>query len=184
MFEQSSLMYPSVFNHPTVRRLACVAWGVILIALCAKIKIPLEPVPITLQTVGVMFIALRFERKTALYTILSYVALGTMGAPVFTHASCGLLYLFGPTGGYCLGFIVCVEVMTRLRSRLDNGHFLAVALNCMLGTVIIYSFGIARLSMLIGFDAAIRSGLLPFIVPGLMKILLLASMLRYLKRAT
>ncbi len=179
--KQNALPYDRFFSNPTLRTIALAGFGALLVALCAQINIPLEPVPITLQTVGVMLIALTFERKTALQAILCYLALGAMGAPVFSDFSGGLSVLLGTTGGYCLGFVACVAAMTTLRLRLDDQNFLHIALNCLLGTIIIFIFGVTRLSLFVGFETAIQVGLLPFILPGFIKMLLLASTLRYLR---
>ncbi len=181
MFKQSTISYPSILNHPLLRHVAMVGCGALLVTLCAQINIPLEPVPVTLQTVGVMLIALTFKRKTALEAILCYVVLGTIGVPVFAEFLSGPQVFLGPTGGYLVGFIASVAAMTTLRPRLNDQNILHIGFNCLLGTVIIYVFGISRLSMLIGFKAAIQFGLLPFILPGIVKILLLSSTLRYLR---
>ena len=157
-------------------------WGVFLLILTTQISIPLEPVSITLQTVGVLLIGLTFTRKIALQSVALYLALGLAGAPVFTNFSGGLYKLMGPTGGYLIGFFMAVLCMTTLRKYLDDKNGFFIALNCVVGTFVIYSFGIAWLSYLIGFDAAIKGGLMPFILSGCVKIVILALAVRYLKR--
>lgn len=156
-------------------------WGVFLLFLTTQIIIPLEPVPITLQTVGVLLIGLTFTRKIALQSVALYLALGLAGVPVFTHFSGGLYKFMGPTGGYLIGFFIAVLCMTTLRKYLDNKNGFYIALNCLVGTLVMYSFGIAWLTHLIGFDAAIKGGLMPFILSGCVKIAILALAVRYLK---
>ncbi len=156
-------------------------WGVFLLVLCTQISIPLEPVPITLQTVGVLLIGLTFTRKIALQSVALYLALGLAGAPVFTNFTGGFYKLMGPTGGYLIGFFMAVLCMTTLRKYLTPKNGFYIALNCVIGTLVIYSFGIAWLAHLIGFDAAIKGGLMPFILSGGVKIVLLALAVRYLK---
>lgn len=156
-------------------------WGVFLLFLTTQIIIPLEPVPITLQTVGVLLIGLTFTRKIALQSVALYLALGLAGVPVFTHFSGGFYKLIGPTGGYLIGFFMAVICMTTLRQYLYNKNGFYIALNCLFGTLIIFCFGIGWLTHLIGFEAAIKGGLMPFIIPGCIKIALLAVAVRYLK---
>jgi biotin transport system substrate-specific component len=156
-------------------------WGVLLLFLATQIIIPLEPVPITLQTVGVMLIGLTFPRKIAIPSVMVYLALGLVGAPVFTHFSGGFYKLTGPTGGYLVGFLIAVLCMTTLRKYLANNNGFYIALNCLIGTGIIFCCGIGWLTHLIGFEAAVKGGLMPFIIPGLVKIAVLALALRYLK---
>lgn len=156
-------------------------WGVFLLFLTTQIIIPLEPVPITLQTVGVLLIGLTFTRKIAIQSVMLYLALGLVGVPVFTHFSGGFYKLMGPTGGYLVGFLLAVICMTGLRQYLDNNNGFYIALNCLMGTLVIFCCGIGWLSYLIGFDAAIKGGLMPFIFSGCLKIAVLALAVRYLK---
>lgn len=58
---------------------------VLLLFLMAQISIPLQPVPITLQTLGVMLIGLKFHRRTAFYSVLTYLSLGAAGLPVLAN---------------------------------------------------------------------------------------------------
>jgi biotin transport system substrate-specific component len=160
---------------------SCLMWGTFLMFFASQISIPLEPVPITLQTFGVMLLGLIFERKTAIKSVALYLSLGALGVPVFANFSGSVVNFAGPTGGYLIGFLACVIVMTTVRQRLKSEHFVAIALNALLGTFVIMGFGVAWLSVLIGVKPAMHVGLLPFIVPGIMKALLLAIVVRFLR---
>jgi len=160
---------------------ACLLWGAFLLFFTSQVSIPLEPVPITLQTFGVMLLGLIFERKTAIKSMALYLSLGAVGAPVFANFAGGITYFAGPTGGYLIGFLACVIVMTTIRQRLKSNHLLAITFNALLGTAVIMGFGVTWLSVLIGFKPAIHAGLIPFIVPGIMKALLLAIVVRFLR---
>ena len=168
-------------SKPYLNEMAYVALGVILLFLSSQISIPIEPVPITLQTFGVMLVGLLFERKAAIYSILVYLCLGSMGAPVFANLSGGFHCLMGPTGGYLSGFLIAVAVMASLRQYLSNRNIWHIAFNCLIGTTLILICGIARLSHFVGFKAAIQGGLIPFIFPGLIKAFLLAISVRFLR---
>jgi len=164
-----------------VKEVIYVLWGVFLLFLTSQITIPLEPVPITLQTFGVTLIALTFTRKAAIQSILTYLGLGALGVPVFANFRAGVPVFLGTTGGYLFGFLAAVVVMTSIKKYFDNEKFLHIALNCLLGTVIIYIFGVAWLTRFVGFEKALSLGFVPFIIPGIVKILLLAVSLRYIK---
>jgi biotin transport system substrate-specific component len=157
------------------REIALTLVGFFLLAACAKIAIPLQPVPITLQTVGVMTIGLTFATRPALYAIALYLAAGLLGAPVFTATS------GWATGGYLIGFFAAVVAMTTFRRFYTSTSFLTTLTNCAMGTVIIFSFGIAWLSYFVGFSSAISLGLLPFIIPGAVKALVLCGAIRFLR---
>jgi biotin transport system substrate-specific component len=159
-----------------------VFWGVFLIVLTSQISIPLQPVPITLQTCSIMFIGLCLERRVAIASVLSYLMLGMIGAPVFADFSGGYAQLIGPTGGYLVGFLGSVMVMTTLKKVFNNVNAFYNLLNCVIGTVVVFIMGICWLSKFVGFEQAIQVGLMPFILPGLIKAALLTLLVRYVKR--
>ena len=125
--------------------------GVGLLFGCAQVSIPLQPVPITLQTVAVMLIGLFYSKQVAVKTVLSYLALGTLGAPVFANFSGGIAKLIGPTGGYLIGFLVAVYGMAAARERILKDTYVSMICNCIIGNVLIFIPGISWLSFYVGF---------------------------------
>src|ERR1700758_2118116 len=83
---------------------ALVVGGSLLMAACAHVSIPLwfTPVPITLQTFGVIFLALSLGGWRASAALVLYLGEGVSGLPVFSpHGTSGI---FGPTGGYLMSY--------------------------------------------------------------------------------
>ena len=155
--------------------------GFLLLFACSQITIPLQPVPITLQTVAVMIIGLTFPARAGLAAIALYFAAAAFGFPVLNNWTGGLERFTGPTAGYLLGFFVAILSMFSFRRMWSSTSFVATLTNCALGTLIIFVFGVAWLSSLLGFNIALQVGLLPFILPGIVKALLLCSGLHYLR---
>ena len=153
--------------------------GVAILFCCSQICIPLKPVPITMQTVGVLLIGLFYTPKQSLITMLSYITLGAIGVPVFVHFRA---YISGgPTSGYLLGFIAASIAMPLFRQWVQKNTPWMAFVTCLIGSFCIYSFGIAWLSAFLGFEKAIQVGLLPFIIPGCIKTVILAQAVRHIR---
>jgi len=147
--------------------------GVGLLAISAHVKVPFYPVPMTLQTLVVLLIGMSYGSRLGGATILSYLALGALGAPVFS-GGVGFAYLIGPTGGYLLGFFVSTVLLGILTERGMGKTWTTSALLSSIGTTIIYIFGLAWLTSIIGHEKAIQFGLLPFIYGDLLKLFLVS----------
>ncbi len=160
-----------------------VLMGVIGLALMSQVSIPLKPVSITLQTVGVLFIGLTYSKREAIYTLMSYLTLGALGLPVFANYVGGIQHLAGPVGGFYFGFLLAVIVMASIRESLavKPGILQDLAL-CLVGSAVLYTLGVIWLSNFIGLKAALTGGLMPFILPGILKSFILAGLLKYLRR--
>lgn len=78
---------------------------IVVLAALPPIVLPWIPVPITLQTFGVMLAGLVLGARRAALVLLLYVALALIGLPVLPGGRAGLAVLFGPTGGFLLGMI-------------------------------------------------------------------------------
>lgn len=158
-----------------------VTLGALLLFAGGQISIPLTPVPIVFTTVGVMLVGLLYSRRSAMLAVISYIAVGAAGIPVFQGFSGGLNHLYGPTAGYIAGFFLAVLVMTSLRERFGLQSFWGMLLNCSIGTVMIFIPGVLWLSALMGFDNAIKFGVLPFIAPGIIKAVVLSGFIKFVR---
>jgi len=170
-------MPASIALFQTLRNSKSLFMGISLMMLCTQYAIPLEPVPITLQTVGVLLIGLTYSRKLAVQTMAGYLGLGAMGLPVFSHFTGGLSVLMGPTGGYLLGFLAAVYVMASLREKFSKESWLFFAGLALLGNIMIIGCGVLWLSKFVGIQQAFSLGILPFVMSGLLKAALLSSVL-------
>ena len=145
--------------------------GSLLLAVSAKIQIPLTPVPVTLQTMVLLVMSMFLGWRAAGSASALYLLEGAVGLPVFAHGS-GLIYLFGPTGGYLFGFFVSSLVVGYLSELNWDKSIILTFISLTIGTIIIYCFGVLWLSYLRDMTTAITFGLLPFLTPDLLKICL------------
>ena len=127
------------------------------------IPIPLFPVPVTLQTLAVLLAGAVMKRQ-AIIAVMLYLLLGGLGLPVFHNGMAGLGVLFGPTGGYLIGFIPAVLV-TGLAFEYTRKEIRVIGL--VLATGLIYLFGLTWLIISTGMavPAALMAGMVPFL-PG------------------
>ena len=149
-----------------------IAGASLLIALCARIVIPLPftPVPITAQTFAVLLTGAALGARRGAAAIGLYVLEGLLGLPVFAGGAAGLVRLLGPTGGYLLGFIAAAYLTGTLAERgWDRTVRFAVAAMAA-GNLVVYVFGVPWLAVFLGWPDALSKGFLPFIPGDLLKL--------------
>src|SRR5579859_3836115 len=85
--------------------------GTVLMTLCAQVSFPLPftPVPLSLQTLGVLLIGALYGPRLGFLTLLAYLLEGLAGLPVFalghsawSASTASLPVILGPTAGYLL----------------------------------------------------------------------------------
>jgi len=142
-----------------------------LIAAGAFISIPVGPVPIVLQNMFVLMAALVLGPRWGLAAILLYLFMGACGFPVFSGGTGGIGRLFGPTGGYLLGYIPAVTITGILAKTLGHRP-LTDALAMLAGSLVVYGAGVPWLKFVTGmpWDKTLALGLVPFIIGDIIKI--------------
>ena len=148
----------------------------LLLILSAKIKVDLYPVPMTLQPLAVLMIAMLCGRNISVAAVSLYLFQGMIGIPVFAYGG-GLPYLLGPTGGFLFGFLFASIIIGELADRGWGKKYFKSIFAMLIGLIVIYTSGIFQLSVLKGFDFAIINGLKPFIVGDFYKLMLAALLL-------
>lgn len=76
-----------------------------MISVLAQIVIPLPLIPMTGQTFAIGLAGTILGSRHGLSATVLYVLMGCIGIPVFAQMTGGLGILFGPTGGFIIGFI-------------------------------------------------------------------------------
>ena len=143
--------------------------GVIFLSIMSQLIIPLyfTPVPISLGSFGVMLIALLYGRKLGTATVLSYVAAGSLGAPIFAGFKAGSL--FSPTGGYILGYIAAALILGFLFDKGIAKSYVKTFLSLLLVSVIIFVLGALVLMLFVPIKNVFMAGVLPFIPGDMLK---------------
>ena len=150
--------------------------GCLLLAISSKIQVPFWPVPMTMQTFVVFIIGMSYGFSLASYTLIFYLLLGGIGAPVFAKGG-GLLYLIGPTAGYLYGMVLAAAVIGYFADKGYAKSYFKSLLAILLGTILIFTLGVGYLGYVIGYDKALAGGFYPFIYSEAFKIALAVAVI-------
>ncbi|MGV6812544.1 MAG: biotin transporter BioY [Brevirhabdus sp.] len=163
-----------------IKQAVLVLAGILLLAVAAKIKVPVwpSPVPVTLGTFAVLSIGAAYGPRLGLTTIMGYMIVGALGFDVFANSSAeanGLTYMMGGTGGYLLGYVLATLALGFAARRGWDRTVPGMAVAMLLGNALIYIPGLIWLGMLYGWDKPILDwGLTPFLIGDAMKLALAA----------
>jgi len=164
-----------------LKQILLVVTGVMALAIAAKVKVPMTPVPITLGTLAVLTIGSAYGPRLGLATILGYLIIGALGFDVFATSSAsnsGLDYMVGGTGGYLVGYVVATLALGKLARMGWDRTAPKMACAMLLGNLLIYIPGLIWLGALYGWDQPILQwGLTPFIIGDLLKLAVAAMLL-------
>jgi len=146
----------------------------LVVALSAQIVIPLPftPVPVTGQTLAVLLIGAVLGSARGVLAILTYLAEGALGLPVFAGGKAGLAIIAGPTGGYLIGFVIAAFVTGYLAERRWDRNIVTSFLAMSIGNIIIFALGLLILGSYVGFDKVLALGFYPFLIGDVVKLAL------------
>lgn len=112
-----------------------------LIAIGAFIRIPVPVVPFTLQFLFTMLAGILLGGRYGAISVAIYVLLGLMGLPVFTEGG-GPGYIFQPTFGYLIGFIIASGVTGSIINKTTIPSYKRLLSANFIGLIIVYAFGL------------------------------------------
>ncbi|MBD3940838.1 biotin transporter BioY [Microbacterium sp. NEAU-LLC] len=159
--------------------------GAAIVALLAQVEIPLWPVPITGQTLGVIVVGAALGAWRGAAALTTYMLAGLAGLPVFAGFTGTVAALGKPSFGFVIGFIVSAFVAGWFAERAwDRKPWLAF-IGFAIASAVPFVFGIPYMAMILNgvmgldysFGALLEAGLLPFIVGGLVKAALAAAII-------
>ena len=137
-----------------------------VICAVAPFAVPIGPVPLSLATFIIYIAAGTLGLKSGVLSVVLYVLLGVIGAPVFTNFEGGFHKVAGATGGFIIGYVPCaaiIGVMTGAFGKKLRSYILGM----VLGTLLLYTCGVFWFVFQTGnsFQASLLLCVLPFL-PG------------------
>lgn len=168
--------------------------GIAILALSAKVQVPVwpSPVPVTMGTFAVLALGAGYGPRLGLITILGYMALGAAGADVFAGSSTvhGISYMMGSTGGYLLGYVLATAALGLAARAGWDRSFVKMAGAMVVGNALIYVPGVLWLKHFIVagglyhadkyasvWDQTLAWGVTPYLIGDAMKLALAALLL-------
>ncbi|MCD4744603.1 MAG: biotin transporter BioY [Desulfobacteraceae bacterium] len=145
---------------------------VALIAAGAFLAIPVGPVPIVLQNMFVLLAGIILGPRWGLACVGIYLLIGACGLPVFSNGKAGIGHIFGPTGGYLLGYLPAVFITGLIAKKWDK-KMIATVFALLTGSIIVYSTGVPWLKIVTGMEwsRTLALGMYPFILGDILKII-------------
>lgn len=160
--------------NTNVKNLILISLFAALVAVGAFIRIPIGIIPFTMQFLFCAYAGVILGAKKGLAAVALYVGIGLVGFPVFTLGG-GPTYIFQPTFGYLIGFMLAAFVIGLLTQNIEKITFLHIFLPVVLGLVIVYICGVSYMLMIVNvymkkamdISSGLAKGFLPFAIPDL-----------------
>lgn len=157
----------------TIQQIAMIAVMTAVTCVLAPLSVPIGPVPISLTNLVIYFSLFILGTKKGTISYLIYLLIGLVGIPVFSGFTSGPGKLFGPTGGYLIGFIPLALIAGYFINHFHNKKALSF-LGMILGTAVCYALGTTWLAIQahMGFQASLMAGVVPFLPGDFIKMIL------------
>ncbi|GAA0307461.1 biotin transport system substrate-specific component [Gracilibacillus halotolerans] len=143
---------------------------VAITAILAQVQVQLWIVPFSGQTLAVGLAATILGSRYGALSMVGYLLVGLIGVPVFAGLSGGPHVVFGPTGGYIIGFIASAFAIGWILEKSTFNLNMAIIAN-VVGMFVSLLFGVVQLKFILdlSWGAAMASGFYPFLIVGLIK---------------
>lgn len=137
-----------------------------LTAIGAFLSIPIGEVPITLQSMFSLLSGFLLGPKLGSMSQGLYVMLGLFGVRIFAGFSGGPQYIFKPSFGFLIGFIFASHIVGKLTYKKPYSGFRSFLLASLIGTFVIYAFGIPYMYFSLNYISGVEMDLLTVLKTG------------------
>lgn len=166
---------------------ALILAGAAIVGILAQVSIPMWPVPITGQTLGMSLVGAALGARRGALSMASYACLGFAGVPWFAGFTGGPAALSKPTLGYIIGFIVTAWTVGYFAERHWDRSAVKAFVMYLATSLIVFAFGVTYMWWFLSagvsggaepmsFNAALAAGFYPFIVGDIIKCAIAAGL--------
>jgi len=167
----------------SIKQLTLIGVMTAVTCILGPLSLPIGIVPISLTNLAIYFSVYLLGGKRGTLSYIVYLFIGLVGLPVFSGFSGGFPKVFGPTGGYLIGFIFMAFISGIFIDKFPSKIYMCF-LGMLLGTIVTYIFGTAWLAFQanLTFNKALSLGVLPFIPGDIAKMVLAALIAPQIKK--
>jgi len=155
----------------SVRDMVFTALFAAVLCAVAPFSIAIGIIPLSFATLVIYIAAGALDWKYSTLSVLVYVAVGTIGIPVFSNFEGGFHKLVSPSGGFIFGYIMCA-LATGLIFGLFRKKLWSYVFGMVIGTVLLYTCGTAWFMFVTGNSLAVSLAfcVTPFLLGDAIKI--------------
>lgn len=161
-------------DAPRVRQVIGVVTFAIITAISARISLmlPMTSIPFSFQPLAVIVAGGLLGARLGAASQILYLMAGISGLPVFVLGS-----ILAPSGGYLMAYPLAAFVV----GLIAKGSVLRNVAGLLAGLAVIYAGGVAWLSLTVGLQVAVTTGIMPFIGSDLVKVALAVVILQVMQ---
>ena len=174
-----SVMADHLVNRTRLSSVVMTLMGAALVGVLAQVSIPVGPVPVTGQTLGVMLVGALLGRHRGAASMVTYLMLGVAGMPWFADGTGGGWTVMKPSFGFIVGFIPAAYVIGYLCEKQWDRHPMRALAAFGAASLIPFVTGVPSLwavlawgGQVLSFTQLIAVGITPFLIGGVIKWLL------------
>ena len=155
--------------------------GSLFIALCAQISIPLPftPVPLTGQTLAILFLGTTLGSRQAVASTFLYLFQCIIGLPVLAGGSVNPLVFIGPTAGYLFSMPLLAYLAGKASPQKSLFYNFAIL---QFASILFLFLGTLRFAYMMDWSVAFFLGFFPFLAGDTLKVLIITFYLTKQKR--
>lgn len=173
----------------SIRAICFTAMFAAIISVLSILQIPTPwGVPFTLQTFAIALCGYVLGKKYGTIATGLYVILGAVGVPVYAGMKAGFGVLFGPTGGYIIGFIFLALFCGLADDFFERKHAAGIVLAIvfsLVGLAFCHGFGIVQLKSYyeMTWAAAAMAGTVPYLLKDVISIAIAFALAAAVRKA-
>ncbi len=127
----------------SIHNMTRIALMTAILCIFSPMALPIGPIPVSLSLFAVFLTVYLLGQKNSLCAITLYMLIGLVGLPVFSGYSGGPSKLFGPTGGYIVGYVALALIAGYFTDHFPLNQWFFQIFGTTLGLFACYALGTA-----------------------------------------